>query len=117
MTTELNSQGKQIPTLGRIVWYRSRTGNYTVPALVNCTVNSIYQPGVDAGFVPPLTDDLHVHLTVFSPGQIGKRVGADNFINKSKYPVSENVSGCYQEWDIEYDELAGPGTWCWPERV
>lgn len=118
------------PSIGRVVHYRSRTGNYTLPAIVNCTTDSIYQPGVDAGFVPPLSSDDHVHLTVFSPGRPGMRVtagqtpGSDDFIVKSAYPVSENVAGCYQEWDIEHDDddpLQGseqkPGTWRWPPRV
>ena len=106
-----------MPTIGRTVHYGSRTGNYILPAIVNCTRDTIYQPGVDAGFVPPLSEALHVHLTVFSPGQGGKRVGAQDFIVKSKYPVSENVSGCYQEWDIAYDPHGGAGSWHWPERM
>lgn len=111
------------PSIGRVVVYRSRTGNYSVPAIINCAVDSIYQPGVEHGFVPPITGKDNVHLTVFSPGRAGMRVdqeqtpGAENFVNPSKYPVSENVSGCYQEWDIEYDEDGGAGTWMWPARV
>lgn len=113
-------------SLGRIVEYRSRTGNYSVPAVINCTTNSIYQPGVEAGFVPPISQIDNVHLTVFSPGRPGLRTsagedapvaGAENFVNPSPYPISENVSGCYQEWDIPYDINGGAGTWRWPERV
>ena len=33
-------------SIGRVVEYRSRTGNYSVPAVVNCCTSSIYQPGV-----------------------------------------------------------------------
>lgn len=114
------------PTICRMVEYRSRTGNYSVPAVINCCVDSIYQPGVEHGFVPPLSGNDHVHLTVFSPGRPGMRMDtgndnpqdfAENFVVKSKYPVSENVSGCYQEWDIPFDMGRSPGTWCWPERV
>jgi hypothetical protein len=107
----------------RMVEYRSRTGNYSVPAVVNCCVDSIYQPGVEAGFVPPLSSLENVHLTVFSPGRPGMRMTAgetpssDAFLVASQYPVSENVSGCYQEWDIPYDSEGGPGTWRWPTRV
>lgn len=113
-------------SLGRIVEYRSRTGNYSVPAVINCTTNSIYQPGVEAGFVPPISQIDNVHLTVLTPGKPGLRqsagedapvAGAENFLVTSPYPISENVSGCYQEWDIPYDVAGGPGTWKWPERV
>lgn len=110
-------------TLGRIVHYRSRTGNYSVPAIVNCTTDSIYQPGVEAGFVPAIDRIDKVHLTVFSPGRAGMRVdqentpGAEAFVVTSPYPISENVSGCYQEWNIPYDSDGGPGTWMWPPKV
>lgn len=127
MITEILAPAEKAPvTIGRIVSYRSRTGNYTVPAIVTCTTDSIYQPGVEAGFVPPLTSPAHVHLTVFTPGTPGLRTltnedtpvaGAENFVVKSQYPISENVSGCYQEWDIPYDALCSPGTWCWPTRM
>lgn len=112
-----------VPSIGRIVHYVSRTGTYTLPAIVNCARSSIYQPGVDAGFVPDLSSDDHVHLTVFSPGRPGVRItagetpGSEAFVNPSKYPVSENMSGCYQEWDIDHDEAGGAGTWHWPERT
>jgi hypothetical protein len=120
VTTEERIQSISI---GRIVSYRSRTGNYTVPAIVNCTHDSIYQPGVEAGFVPPLSGLNCVHLTVFTPGMPGMRTeagtqpGAEAFVVTSPYPVSENVSGCYQEWDIDYDPNGGPGTWSWPSRT
>lgn len=113
-------------TICRMVEYRSRTGNYTVPAVVNCTSDSIYQPGVEHGFVPPLSALDNVHLTVFTPGKPGMRTsaadgtvtaGAENFVAPSPFPISENVSGCYQEWDIPYDPDGGPGTWRWPARV
>jgi len=81
------------PTIGRIVHYRSKTGNYTLPAIINCTVDTIHQPGVDAGDVPALSDERHVHLTVFTPG-----------------PAS-----VYQEWNVPLDEVGqAPGAWWWP---
>lgn len=118
------------PTIGRIVIYRSRTGDYDVPAVVNCTTETLSPKGVEAGHVPPLSSDTHIHLTVFTPGQPGLRHGAEDFKVESPYGRSENVAGCYQEWDIPQDQLpppekilAGersepkPGTWRWPERV
>lgn len=107
----------QKPTIGRVVIYVSRTGSYEVPAIVNCTQDTLYQPGVEAGFVPPLSGDYCVHLTVLTPGKPGKRVTADDFVNPSAYPISENVAGCYQEWDIPHSPTGDAGTWHWPERV
>lgn len=112
----LATGGKAAPTIGRIVHYRSRTGQYTVPAIVTCTVDTINPKGVEAGHLPDLTDAMHVHLTVFTPGRPGLRASADDFLEPSEHPVSENVAGCYQEWDIDYDENGEPGTWMWPPR-
>lgn len=109
--------GAPSPTLCRMVVYRSRTGDYEVPAVVNCTHDSIHPKGVELGHVPPLTEPGNVHLTVFTPGKPGKRRGAKDFKVTSPHPVSENVAGSYQEWDIPYDPEGGPGTWRWPARV
>lgn len=119
-------------TLGRTVLYRSRTGQYTVPAIVNCTARSINPAGVQAGNVPPLSSEQHVHLSVQTPGIPGKRQGAPDFVVGSDYPVSENVAGTYQEWDIPFWEPAPherdawdggdyavqpAATWAWPQRL
>lgn len=126
------------PSIGRIVLYRSRTGNYTVPAIITATVESLNPAGVEAGHVPALSSDLHVHLTVFTPGKPMMRVGADDFEVESPHGRSENVGGVYQEFDIgpavvyheegtvaalsgsydgDPDDLVRPfppGTWAWP---
>lgn len=119
--------GGQKPSIGRIVTYRSRTGDYDVPAIINCTVDSINEKGVALGHVPDLSGDEHVHLTVFTPGKPGKRRDADNFKVESEHGRSENVAGCYQEWDIPFyggptsdlpeGEEIPPGSWRWPEKV
>lgn len=106
-------------TITRMVVYRSRTGNYDVPAVVNCTVDTIDPKGVELGHVPALSSPSHVHLTVFTPGKPGMRREADDFETE---PVarSENVAGCYQEWDIpmaEEGEEIPAGSWRWPVRV
>lgn len=88
------------PTIGRLVIYRSRTGNYAMPAIVTMTTDSAWQPGIDAGDVPPLTSDRHVHLHVLTPG----------------------AQAAYQEHDVPFDAgpSAGaeqlPGSWAWPQR-
>lgn len=113
------------PRICRIVEYRSRTGNYTVPALITCTVDTLASKGVevyeetngDQG-VPPLSSEEHVHLAVFTPGIPGMRVSADDFVGERKdEPISENVAGTYQEWDVPYSSDLAPGTWKWPERT
>lgn len=109
------------PTIGRIVIYRSRTGTYDVPAIITATTETLNPKGVEAGHVPALSSEGHVHLTVFTSGQPGLRGDADDFLVESEHPVSENVAGCYQEWDIPFDAKRDaevpPGTWRWPERV
>lgn len=120
----------QKPTLGRVVIFRSRTGSYDVPAMITATTETLAPAGVgafvDSGGqrgVPPLTGVDRVHLTVFTPGLPGQRAEAGDFLNE---PVirSENLAGCYQEWDVPLDgsedrpvEVVGepsPGTWRWP---
>lgn len=130
----------QKPSIGRIVIYRSRTGNYSVPAIVTATIDTLAEVGLrlheESGGekgVPPLSSDLHVHLAVLTPGKPGLRADAQDFVVESPHGRSENVGGAYQEWDVPYDggrlskdELepgtwyyAGqpPGTWSWPVRV
>lgn len=117
------------PSIGRIVIFRSRTGGYDVPAIITATTETLAPAGVDAFFasegkrgVPPLTDEAHVHLTVFTPGLPGQRANADDFLVKSQYGVGENVAGCYQEWDVPRNDLVddpeggdvAPGSWRWP---
>lgn len=105
------------PTVGRIVLYRSRTGNYTVPAIITATESTLYRPGVEAGFVPDLSSLGHVHLTVFTPGKPGKRGSAADFVARANDPISENVSGCYQEWNVPFDpDALAAGAWSWPVR-
>lgn len=105
------------PTIGRIVHYRSRTGDYDVPAIINCSTATINPKGVEAGHVPALSSDDHVHLTVFTPGK-----PADYDLPEGA--SSRNVAGTYQEWDIPLNRgvdndpnAVAAGTWRWPERA
>ncbi|WP_326644570.1 hypothetical protein OIE67_25695 [Nonomuraea fuscirosea] len=57
------------PTLGRIVHYRGKQGRKAMrAAIVTGTMDSLDPDGIASGDVPPLTDDRHVHLWVFTPG-------------------------------------------------
>lgn len=106
------------PTLGRIVIYTSRTGDYEVPAIITATVDTLNPKGVALGHIPPLTSPRHVHLTCFTAGKPGMRRGAKDFLVESEQPRSENVAGCYQEWDIPlHDEpnQGDPGSCRWPQ--
>lgn len=110
-----------VPSIGRIVIFRSRTGKYDVPAIITSTTNTLNPEGVEAGHVPPLSSATHVHLTVFTPGRPGTRGPASDFLVESSHGRGENVAGCYQEWDVpfdaERDASVPPGTWRWPTRV
>jgi hypothetical protein len=93
------------PSLGRIVHYRGKTGLAAMrAAIVTADTNSLDPRGVEAGEVPALSSDMHVHLWVFTPG----------------------ARGGFEEYDVAPGGVAGggdavgeiaPGTWCWPPRV
>jgi hypothetical protein len=120
------------PTIGRVVWYRSKTGNYTLTADVISTKDKLYRPGVEAGFMPDLDSDTHVHLLVKTAGKPDTRLPETD-----KSITSKNLGGTYVEhnipfWDPDVDEwrnsYAGErpsnwadhdqpaGTWTWPRR-
>lgn len=88
------------PSLGRIVHYRGKQGLLAMrAAIVTATVDSLDPRGVEAGEVPALDSDQHLHLWVFTPGAAG---GFAEF----NVPLGEPVDGCIP-----------PGSWCWPPRV
>jgi hypothetical protein len=82
------------------VVYRSKTGNYDVPAIVTATVDTLWSEGVERGDVEPLDSPQHVHLHVLTPG----------------------AQGSYQEFNVPFADPAAPGapaprSWRWPTRV
>ena len=83
----------QKPSLGRIVIFRSRTGDYDVPAIITATQATLNPKGVELGHIPRLSSPSHVHLTCFTAGVPGKRRDATDFKVESEYPRSENVAG------------------------
>lgn len=115
------------PTLCRAVLYRSKTGRYTLAADVIGTEQSLFQPGVDAGMVPSLDSDMHVHLLVKTPGKPGGRL-PDTDPSIAAVPMG----GTYVEYNIPFwdpiEATAGngrgnwelddqpAGTWTWPPR-
>lgn len=106
--------------IGRVVHYRSRTGKYTVPAIITATLETLYRPGVDGGYISDLSGVNHVHLTVLTPGYPGKRGNAKDFEARQDAKISENVAGTYQEWDVPHGELDAEGnlpagTWGFPQ--
>lgn len=124
----------QRPAIGRIVWYRSKTGNYTLPAMITATVETLHRPNVEAGHVPDLDSPTHVHLTVNTCGIPGERA-ADVDPTLGTGP-SQPYGGSYPEWNVPYDEMGSTddtyesvagggedddrqqaGTWMWPLRV
>lgn len=104
------------PTIGRIVVYRSRTGKYSVPAIVSATVATLFRLGVEEGNLPDLDDDSHVHLVVFTPGIAGRRNSTtpEDLVAEMR-AASTPAGGTYQEWNVPYDETGEtPGSWSWP---
>lgn len=56
--------------LGATVIYRSKTGDYSLAAIVTATRASINALGVERGFVPAITEPDRVHLAVMTPGRV-----------------------------------------------
>lgn len=92
-----------VPTPGRDVLYKSKTGNYVLPAKVSVTLDNLFRPGVESGDLADLDSPLHLHLKVFNPGP--------------EY-VEFNVPHAKQHPDYDEDLNAWPpGSWRWPEMV
>lgn len=87
--------GGPAPTLGRIVHYRSNTGDYDLAALVTATVDTLTEAGLARNEVCPLSSPTHVHLHVFTPG-------------KARH---------YQELNVPFDPEGSARSWRWPARV
>lgn len=124
------------PRLGATVLYRSRTGTYTMPALISATTASLYQPNVDAGHVAPLSSDTNVHLGVITcgiPGHVSARTLDQHPELADTDRPNMPAGGTFAEWDIPFwdprtatgdgqldawldgDLTAQPaGTWTWP---
>jgi hypothetical protein len=94
--------------IGRVVWYRSRTGAYTVPAVITATVDTLAPELVEAGLIPALSGPMSVHLTVFSPGipmdGVNATLHADEPPQYRLPPGAKslNLAGTYQEWDVPF---------------
>jgi hypothetical protein len=81
------------PTTGRILRYRGNIGyNAVRAAIVTADVETLDSRGVEAGDIPGLDSDEHVHLWVFTPGE----------------------GGGFTEYNVAQGN--GPGQWSWPPR-
>lgn len=123
------------PRIGEIVLYRTDGRNgltYDLPAMITCTAET--HPGdYPDGAQNPLPvpeSDLHVHLTVFTPGGYGSYVndtddasdddssqfvGAESFVPGSGTYVEHNVPFFADPDDITPDGWPEPDarTWRW----
>lgn len=82
------------PTTGRILRYRGKIGYQAMrAAIVTADVHTLDPRGVEAGDVPALDSDEHVHLWVFTPGESG---------------------GGFTEYNVGPGDE--PGQWSWPPR-
>ena len=96
------------PTIGRIVHYRSQTGDYTLPATITATIDSLEPAGLKRMPELALSGPWHVHLIAFSPGPA-------TTIRELNVPLW--VPGPAGAFDGEATQtLPGqvPGTWAWP---
>lgn len=113
-----------LPTIGRVVVYRSRTGHYCVPAIVTATQETLWREGVERGDVPDLDSSEHVHLAVLSPGGTGG-------VEAPEDPLRAVMLLGYVEHNVPFFDLTPvavapepgpsememlPRTWAWPPR-
>jgi hypothetical protein len=118
-----------IPTIGRIVWYRTDGRNglvYDLPAIITCTADTHPGDYPDGRKNPiPVPDKGRAHLVVFTPGGFGTEVHkASGLLPQpadADYKDSRLVpgSGTYVEWNVPFvpDGLnPAPRTWRWPDR-
>jgi hypothetical protein len=97
-----------LPTIGRIVIYRSETGNYSLPAIVTATQETLWQEGVERGDVEELDSPEHVHLHVFTPGVM---------IGYAEYNVPPADLVQYEARAKPDDDDVQPArSWAWPRR-
>lgn len=108
--------------LGQVVHYVSKTGEYECAAVVTATKDSLFQPNVDAGHLPMLSSEDHVHLTVLTPGKPGHVSAATRESMPSLAdPDRPNkpMGSTYAEWNIPYEDpmhMEAAGTWHWPQH-
>lgn len=127
----LDGEGVVLPTPGRIIWYQTDGRNeldYILPAIVTVTKRSHpgdYPDGKANSLAVP-SSDLHVHLTVFTPGGFGSTYVSDG--EESEYSQDDNPnlgrpdsfvpgSGTYTELDVPYDPVGSRRSWRWPEKA
>lgn len=122
------------PSLCRNVIYRSRTGDYSLAAMVIGTIDSLNPLGVERGQVPPITADTNVHLVVFTPGlppwdtpgrttsiidpsrELGDRIIQDTegtarptVLGEGQFLGMTAFGGTYAEFDIPFSPVATVG--------
>lgn len=116
-----------IDMLGQIVLYRTDGRNgllYDLPAIVTCVEESHPGDYLDGSNNPlPVPSPGHVHLTVFTPGGFGTRIGGDHsrependaeFVGATKMRPG---SGTYVEWDVpEASDPTDPAPRTWRSR-
>lgn len=131
----LDAEGVARPTPGRIVWYQTdgRNGlDYYLPAMVTVTRTSHPgdYPDGKPNSLPVPSSELHVHLTVLTPGGFGSEYvtvteSGDEWTWKYEQEYDERMgkpvdftpgSGSYVEWDVPYDPEGARRSWRWPER-
>lgn len=123
------------PTIGRIVIYRTDGRNglaYDLPAIITCTEETHpgdYPDGQQNPLPAPQSAE-HVHLTVFTPGGFGTKIGEPGYegiepMNDREFKGAPGLvpgSGTYVEWNVpmndpDDEDDPQPRTWRWPVIV
>jgi hypothetical protein len=102
-----------VPTIGRIVIYRSKTGDYDLPAIITGTRDSMSAAGMaragDDAEKLVLSTPTHVHLEVLTPGAQGRY--QEHNVPMCPLTVAQQTGVAHEAPKPE------PRSWRWPERV
>jgi hypothetical protein len=119
--TELNQQGQQLPTIGRIVTYKSKIdtgpGNDVFsPAVVIRTKSTCVEAvakrwGPEPSTVTSASDPSVTHQTAARPSDVADVLEDDLTVDLLVHGLGRD----YREYNVKCGD--GYGEWQWPKRV
>lgn len=103
----MNDHNTHPPAIGRIVHYRGKLGAMAIQPATIVTTTDTLEPGpVEAGDIPDLDTDMHVHLRVMTASEPG---------GYTEYNVPHVSDVAEPDLHPNWPEGPGAGTWAWPD--
>jgi hypothetical protein len=101
----MNDHNTHPPTIGLIVHYRGKVGAMAIqPAMIVTTTDTLEPGPVEAGDIPDLDTDMHVHLRVLTASEAG---------GYTEYNVPHVSDVAEPDLHPRWPEGPGAGTWAW----